>query len=218
MNPGKAVRIFLVRHAQSKTVDEEGRIRNIPGLGLTEEGVQQANATAEFLKDSGIEIVYSSDTPRAQQTAEIIASKAGAEVKTFEWLREFSIGELEGAPFWEHMDVIREILSPSRINPDEKFPGGESINDLVQRVMPNLKELLKNSPSKICIVAHGGVNRVIITSLLNLPVHFFTSIDQENACVNIIDVENERAMLRMLNYVPYDGVKKRIEVSTLITL
>ncbi len=215
---GGTRRIYLVRHGQSRPVDENGIIRNIPGLDLTEEGIRQAKSTARFLSQAPIGAIYSSDAPRAVKTAEIIAQELNLKVQTFPWLREFSVGDLEGTPFWEHLEEIKKITRLNRLDPYTRFSGGESIQDLHDRVIPPLKKLLQESPQHVCIVAHGGVNRVILMSLLNLPLDFFTRIDQENACVNIIDVSNDQAILRLLNFVPYDGVKVQRDINVYVTL
>ena len=67
-------RIIFVRHGQS----EGNLVRSFLGhtdLPLTELGHKQAEATAEYLKDTDIDIIYASDLKRAWQTAEHIAEK-----------------------------------------------------------------------------------------------------------------------------------------------
>lgn len=216
----KVKRIFLIRHAQSRPVDEEGRIRNFPGLPLTEEGVSQARLLGKVLKDSGIMHIYTSDAIRAYQTAEIIREELSGNlpITKFQWLREFSLGELEGKFFWDYIDIIKNIIEPGNLDPENKFPGGESINDLRKRVIPPLKELLKECEERICLVAHGGVNRVILSEFMGFSPSLFLRLDQENACVNIIDAGDNGAVIRLLNFSPSDIVKVKIPVSTKNTL
>lgn len=216
----KTKRIFLIRHARSQPVDNEGRIRNCPGLNLTEEGVKQAEVLAELLKNSGIKEIYSSDLPRAYQTAEIIRGKISNEIDiiTCEWLREFSVGELEGKYFWDYLDVIKNIFEKGEVNLNDKFPGGESMMELRNRVIPRLKETLENCEEKTAIITHGGVIRVIISEFLTFTPEVFSRIDQENASLNIIDYEKGRTLIRLLNLSAYDIIKSNIPVSAKFTL
>ena len=66
-------RILLVRHGES-----EGNVLGVftghSGYPLTENGHRQAKLTAEYIRENyPVEAVYSSDLPRAYQTAEHIA-------------------------------------------------------------------------------------------------------------------------------------------------
>ena len=67
---------------------------------LTELGHKQAEIAAENLRDSGIEVIYSSSCGRAVETAEHTAKLLGLSVETFDFMRELGwITEIDPTPF-----------------------------------------------------------------------------------------------------------------------
>jgi broad specificity phosphatase PhoE len=81
--------------------------------------------------------------------------------------------------------------------------------------------LLEDSSWKtVLVVAHGGVNRALLAHALGAPLSSYGSMEQDEACVNIIDADDlsegkRRQILRMLNYTPYDTVKKDHVLTTM---
>lgn len=73
-----------------------------------------------------------------------------------------------------------------------KFPNGESIKSARKRVKAAFNRILEdNFEEQIIIVAHGGVNALILSHILKTT--FFRPIRQSNACINIIErqIENK---------------------------
>ena len=68
--------IYFVRHGKvyNPTDILYGRL---PRFGLAEEGIQQIEQTATYLKQEAIDVLYSSPLLRAKQTAEIIQKRLG---------------------------------------------------------------------------------------------------------------------------------------------
>lgn len=83
---------------------------------------------------------------------------------------------------------------------DHRMPEGESIRDLAGRVIPALKKILDaNHGGNIVLLAHGGVNRVILADAMNLDLKNFYSIEQNYGCLNIIDYFPELAVVNLMN-------------------
>jgi len=81
-----------------------------------------------------------------------------------------------------------------------RIKGGESFKDLQLRVMKKLLSILNELKGKtIVLVAHGGVNRVILFDALNLDLQQLTKIDQAYGCVNIIDYYDDGPVVRLVN-------------------
>jgi broad specificity phosphatase PhoE len=88
-------RVFLLRHGESasnahdgdETVDEEA------GDRLTEAGIAQARAAAEWLPALGIGRLLTSPMRRARETAEATAERMGVEPTVLPCARELEIGE-----------------------------------------------------------------------------------------------------------------------------
>ncbi|WAL63175.1 histidine phosphatase family protein [Amycolatopsis cynarae] len=161
--------LLLVRHGESEW-NLAGRVQGqSPAAGgLTERGRAQAARTAARLArehpDAGA--VFTSDLPRARETAEIIAGTLGLPLAEDPLLREQYLGELEGRAFDEPEDggTVRDLIERLWRRPDERPPGGESITGLYLRVHGVLADYVVRRPGKLILIAHGGPVRVATTA------------------------------------------------------
>ena len=84
-------------------------------------------------------------------------------------LREIETGRLSGLGDPRSKDVERAVLTAlhPRLQPTDRFLGGESFGSLVGRVQPCFQQLL-NDPGwkRMLIVAHGIVNLLLLSTLL----------------------------------------------------
>ena len=199
-------RLYLVRHGQVVNFSE-GTYNGQKDVNITEIGVRQMEAVAKRLRNENLAGVYCSDLSRAKRGAEIIAEEHGLRPEAFPTLRELNIGCWEGltpeeieAQFPGALDKRRRRLIYYRI------PGGESIRDLAKRVIPTLEGILHaNYGKNIVLVAHGGVNRVILADAMNLPLKCFYSLEQDYGCLNIIDYFSDCAVIKLMNGQPVHG-------------
>lgn len=87
-----------------------------------------------------------------------------------------------------------------------RVPEGESIGDLAARVIPAVKEILDAHHGKnIVLVAHGGVNRVILADAMNLDLNNFYSVEQDFGCFNVIDYFPGFAVVKLMNERPQNA-------------
>lgn len=104
--------LYLVHHG-STLLDEQDRVHGWSDTSISAKGRQDANAAAEFLAQKGIGEVYSSDLPRAVETAEIIRSKLGIEkpITEREGLRPMDVGTLKGMKSDEVEGIMSDLKS-----------------------------------------------------------------------------------------------------------
>lgn len=69
------------------------------GYPLTDQGIEQAEKIADFLKPFNISTIYSSPIERAEQTTSIVAKKLGLDYSIDERLTEIDMGPLSGMTF-----------------------------------------------------------------------------------------------------------------------
>ena len=123
--------------------------------------------------------------------------------------REVSLGQWEGlsrAQIIERYPEDFELRSRDIIN--YRIQGGESFADLRDRVMPRLMAVLAQHRGKnLLLVAHGGVNRVILCNALGLELAQMTHIDQAYGCLNIIDYFDGMPVVRLMNELPLNGLE-----------
>lgn len=155
--------LYFVRHGES----EANAARRFAGQSdspLTERGRRQAEAVAEELAKVKFDRIVSSDLSRTRDTAEVIARRQGIGVEVIPELREIDVGERTGTPF----DEARGLPNWS----DDGFvawPGGETLDGVLARVLGAIDRLTRESPGKtILVVGHGGVNRILISHFLGI--------------------------------------------------
>lgn len=179
--------ILLVRHAEPVRRDEKKRYLGQSNPGLSTMGVQQAEQLARTLKHYSIRSIFSSDLRRAEQTAGKIGEVLDCLPKQIQELREVNLGEWEGKTFAEIRNLYaEEFNSRGKDMANHRPPGGESFTDLGKRVIPAFEHIVRQAERDIVIVAHAGVNRVIICHLLKIPVRNLFTIKQDYAGVNIV--------------------------------
>ncbi len=181
-------RLYLCRHGET----DHNRKRILQGqkdVELNERGEKQAERLAERFRDEDIDAVYSSDLKRASRTAEKVAEKTGASHFEDERLRERSYGDLEGEP---HTARYEQIDGADELD-DWKPEGGEDVHDVRERAAELLEEIEKDHPEgKVVVVAHGWVNRALLTHLLDAEEGRAHSIKQDNTAVNVLEKEEYR--------------------------
>ena len=194
------VKIFLVRHGQTLWNSEQ-KYMGSSDIALTEDGVRQAEKLADRLAAEKIGAVLASDLSRARTTAEAIAGRHGLPVLSDIGLREMDFGEWEGLTYAQIMEKWPELLQNLYENPGEQCPpGGESANQVRQRATAALAEGVAGHPGKnLVVVAHGGVNRLLLCQALGLPTRQMWQIGQDAAALNILYWEQDAWTLAVWN-------------------
>ena len=145
--------------------------------------------------------VYASNLTRALTGAEIISRGREVAPQVIPEFREVHFGAWEGLSFTEIAERYPEELEARfRDLTSFRIPGGESLLDVRDRALPRLDELIqRHDRQSFLIVAHAGVNRVILSEALGLPLDHLFRLDQNYGCLNVIDYFPDMAVVRLLN-------------------
>jgi probable phosphoglycerate mutase len=81
-------------------------------------------------------------------------------------------------------------------------PEGESFRDLQKRVLPVFKEIVSAARGNVLIVAHAGVNRVVLCHVLGMPINHLFRIAQDYGCLNVIETRGNLFSVTSLNARP----------------
>jgi len=164
------LRLLVVRHGETQA-NAERRYMGQDDSPLTDHGSAQVRAVAERLASWPIDALYSSDLPRAARTAEPVGSILGLPVRYDERLRERRIGVLHGLTVEEARTRCPNVfLEDGEQASCSSIPGGESANDVRDRVAAFVEDLLIDPPGEwILLVAHGGIARGLLWHLLDIP-------------------------------------------------
>jgi len=195
--------IILVRHGETEwNVGEifRGRV----DIELNETGIKQAELLAEYLSDLKIDTIYSSPLKRALKTAEIIAGYHKLDVEITPGLIDFNYGEWQGLPHQEVKDKYKELYAEWIKNPHRvKIPAGESLNDVRERAMGVVDDVIAKYEGTVVLVSHRVVNKVLICALLGLDNSHFWNIRQDTCGITTFTYENERFILTKHNDTSY---------------
>ncbi len=195
-------RLYLIRHGD--TVDEEtkkiykGRL-DIP---LSTKGAARMRQTAEFLSTVPLAAIYASSLSRCVESARIIANRSNKEIHTTDALQEIDFGAWEGMSFDEIAQEYPEHFEAWMKDPGiHTPPRGEPLEKVRQRVIAELQGIVKrHSGTSVAVVAHGGVLRMAICSLMGIAPSKLFSIGQDYGCISIVDVYKDlNVVLRLLN-------------------
>jgi broad specificity phosphatase PhoE len=143
--------LLLARHGETDW-NRELRIQGHADPPLNDLGRRQAHELAERLAALELDALYSSDLRRARETAEIVATAHGLDVRLDPALREFDTGNWTGL-------TRDEILA--------RFPGverhdGETREQLSERVLAALRKIVAAHPGEqVLVVSHGGSLRAV---------------------------------------------------------
>jgi probable phosphoglycerate mutase len=184
--------LYLVRHGHID-VGSEKRYVGQTDVALDALGMQQAQAISDFLQTRLVDTIYSSPLTRCIQTADILCLGQNLPCLVMEDLREIDLGA------WEYQSVafIKERFPQAyaqRGADIEHFvpPCGESFAMLSTRVVHAFETITRSFDKHVVIVAHAGVNRVLLAHLLGIPLSNVLTIRQPYGCVNILNFDRMR--------------------------
>lgn len=140
--------IHITYFVHGTTTDNENGISSgACDVELSELGIRQALELKEQTKDKNFDVVFSSDLKRASRSAKL-AFEGRAPIILDKRLRECDYGTYNGKP----SDIV-EPLQESYIM--ERFPEGESYEDVRERMAGFIQFLKKNYEGmEVAIVSH----------------------------------------------------------------
>ena len=162
-------RLIMLRHGQT-AYNAGQRMQGQLDTQLSDIGVEQAHAAAEWVQGKDIITVISSDLTRASDTAAIVAAGLGLDVTHDARLRETHLGQWQGMTRDEVDEAFVGARAAWRHDPAWTPPGGESRLDVAMRARPVIDELMNDLDGwdghAVLIVAHGGTITALTALLL----------------------------------------------------
>ena len=201
MPEGVTNRIILVRHGEP-SVTARGRCYGRLDVGLSENGRRQIEKACEFLRKFEFSAIYSSPRIRARESASIIAAQSKLFYETKNDLSEIDFGDFENLTYEEVERKFPEIYRQWMETPTQvEFPNGESFSRMQKRVLQATDELRSEHTGEIvAVVAHGGVNRIILAHFLRLDDENIFRLEQSYAGASVIDFYGEFPLVKIMNH------------------
>lgn len=181
--------IYLLRHGEvDKSVPR--RFLGRTDLPLNAGGIRQALALGAHLQPIPFARVIASPLKRAKQTATLASGRPIEAIEVIDALAEINLGDWEGSTVAEiEQNFPGAHKQRGRDLAHYRPPGGESFSDLAARACPVLFDLAAQNCGPLLIVAHAGVNRVLLSRLLHRPLQRLLEIPQDYGAVNILRIK-----------------------------
>lgn len=186
--------LYIVRHG--KTIwNAQEKLQGHADIELNDEGRAAAKELGEKLKDTQIDIIYSSPLIRAHETAKLIRGNRDIPIITDDRLKELSFGDMEGITCSEWFD--ESCPYHYFFSEPDKYPtppNGESFEEVCERTKEFLQEIIEPAASncrRIMIVAHGALNKGLMCHIQNHDIkHYWGNGLQQNCECSIFRYEN----------------------------
>ena len=172
-----------------------GRLQGRLDLPLDEVGLQQAALLTKVVH--GVDRVVCSPLLRARQTADVFGIAPSIDER---WM-EVDYGDLEGCPI---VDVPRETWRRMLTEPRFSPPGGESLEEMSDRVVAALADLLEEARSRhVVVVTHATPVKAAMAWALGAPLDTIWRSHVDQASVTRIIIRERGPALSVFNLVPY---------------
>lgn len=201
---GEATRLLIVRHGQTR-MSAQRRYSGRGDVELTEVGQQQASAVAKRLagRDDVAQSVpvVASPLARTKQTAEAITDAVGGELMFHDGLLELDFGAWEGQTFQEVADTDADRHRKWLSDPTVAAPGGESQDEVYQRVRATCDELVRTYVGRtVVVVSHVTPIKSLLRIGLDCGPALYYRLHLDLASLSIVEFYPDgHASVRLIN-------------------
>ncbi|AZA10506.1 histidine phosphatase family protein [Corynebacterium gerontici] len=192
-------RIILMRHGLTFGNIARKLDTRPPGAELCDEGREGAAAAGFELArlSNTVELGCSSVAIRAQQSLVACANTyeqataRALELRVLQGLHEVDAGDFENS----NSEAAHEAYGNAMHawlggNKDARMPGGESAEEVIERMMPTL-EVLAQQEHDVLVVTHGGVMRILGHYIGGVPAELIAQVPVKNS-TSVVLGENFR--------------------------
>jgi phosphoserine phosphatase len=197
----RVTKILLVRHGHVEGIRPE-RFRGRADLALTAEGRAEAEVTARRIASAWRPTtIYTSPLSRCVTTGAAIATACHIESDALDDLVDIDYGAWQFKTFDEARADDPNLFAAWFATPHlVRFPGGESLQDVVARTSNALRHALaRHDDATVVMVGHDSVNRALLLQLLDQPLSAYWRLAQSPCCINEIDIAGGRVEILRVN-------------------
>lgn len=171
--------LYVIRHGETKW-NRKGMLQGWKNSDLTDEGIEAATDLRDAFKEKDLKFdaIYTSTQQRAIDTAEIIQDDSNVEIIQMDDLKELGFGKWDGM-FLEDVHKEHKVEYENYMNNPKLYEptsGGESFEELFERVKRALDEIINSNHENVLIVTHGVTIKAIISLVDNIDIEKFNDI------------------------------------------
>lgn len=184
--------IMLIRHPET-VANAARQLCGATASPLTPHGERQATVLAEAILAWAPDVLYTSPSDRTRVVASL-ADPQGDRTVVLDDAREIDFGHAEGSAY---EDLAAQGITLDFTGDGPVAPGGEDGSSFSARVGRTAARLL-DGPPRPALVTHGGVLRLLLSRLLDIPPESAWRIELPNAAVAVVRVSDGYGMLSEL--------------------
>lgn len=186
------MKLYLVRHGETDW-NLENKIQGQTDTELNEKGRRQAEEFAARIVEEGYQIdsIYTSSKRRALETARIIGAALKIEPRIQPGIEEICFGKWEGYTWKQVKELFGEEYQVWRGERRYRVPPlGESYQQLLDRLLPALKDITEKEKGNALVVTHSAVIMTLMSYLYDTPFEDMArNYKTGNAKIVELDVE-----------------------------
>jgi broad specificity phosphatase PhoE len=187
--------VYLARHGQT-TSNVQGRYAGYSREPITDAGRAQMGVLAARLARCGLREIWTSEVPRAQESADVVGRMLGTPIRTDARLNEMRLGPWEGLT---EAEVARQFPSAHALwcaLPDRLvLDGRETLAAVATRIGAAVDDAAQQ-PHPVLLVSHVAPIRVAVLTALRLSLSYYKRLHMGNGDGVVID--GSRAEARRL--------------------
>ncbi len=177
------MKLYFIRHGQTDW-NIAGKIQGSTDTELNSTGIRQAEEMSRQVLESHIHIsrIYTSRQKRALKTAQILSDTVKVDYEIAEGLEEMNLGAWEGLT-WDEVKAKfpAEYEEWYHNRRDTRPPNAESYQDMLNRVLAALHNIIQKNEQDVAIVTHSAVIMCLQCLITDTPFHKMGSFKTENA-------------------------------------
>ena len=198
---------------------------DIHSVSLSPRGQSEAEAAGRALAHIALDRALCSGLPRTRETAQAVLSFVPNAPPL---LVDSELVELRGgklAPVKTREELIalmNSYFARAHLPGATNHEGGEVFTDAQRRAVAAVERLLDEPGWKTAlIVAHEGVNRLVLSWACNAGLLAMSSFEQDTGCINIIDFDDgglegaRRSLIKAVNLTPHNYLKHGMTMTSL---
>jgi broad specificity phosphatase PhoE len=197
-----AMLLYLIRHGQTDW-NRDHRIMGTGPVPLNESGRAAVAELARALKAKRIPVVYSSTVERALESARILASEWGAELREEPRLNESPFEPWIGKTYHELRNDENFKLyfdTPTRA----RFSNGEGMADIQRRALDAAARIAKETGTgQAAAVSHADIIKPVLAHCLGMDLDSIHRLSIANASASLVDFRESPPRVRSINFAPW---------------
>jgi broad specificity phosphatase PhoE len=181
--------LIITRHGHVEGINPR-RFRGREDVPLTDLGIAQAKETAARIAATRPpRAIYTSPMSRCVTTATAIGSACGIKAVVVDTLNDLDYGAWQWKTHEEMKKSSGELYAAWRTTPHRfRFPGGESLQDLVARTGEALRYALERHRGEtVVLVGHDSVNRALLMQILDQPLSAYWRLIFEPCSISEVE-------------------------------